>query len=109
MTSVNSPACLLARNQFYRNVESSAKMTPDYGLSECLTQPKQRVPGGHERLDDQRGAAGTVTAQLPLLWAEQSSRPAGEVKPEEQTSAEREHSSAWLYSTLYVLCTAVWT
>ncbi|KAK6308592.1 hypothetical protein J4Q44_G00218630 [Coregonus suidteri] len=46
MTSVNSPACLLARNQFYRNTRSpteSTRPTTVYSLSDWSTlAPKQR-------------------------------------------------------------------
>ncbi|KAG5838595.1 hypothetical protein ANANG_G00225280 [Anguilla anguilla] len=40
MTSINAPACLVARNQFYRNHGPSTSGKPAY--DHCATQPTQR-------------------------------------------------------------------
>lgn len=43
MTSVNSPACLLARNRFYRNVPPGPdQMKPAFGCKNPSVRHKQR-------------------------------------------------------------------
>ncbi|KAL7860051.1 hypothetical protein SRHO_G00151980 [Serrasalmus rhombeus] len=41
MSSVNSPACLLARNQFYRTISPTDKKKPGCSSSDNLKQPMQ--------------------------------------------------------------------
>ncbi|KAI1892835.1 hypothetical protein AGOR_G00137620 [Albula goreensis] len=41
MTSVNSPACLAARNQFYRNLSPSTQVKSVHSHSGCLKKQRQ--------------------------------------------------------------------
>ncbi|KAL1020634.1 hypothetical protein UPYG_G00002710 [Umbra pygmaea] len=66
MTSVNSPACLLARNHFYRNPNPVERRKPStvYNVSDWSTlQPKQKQVTVWVSMTTESGFPGRMTTE----------------------------------------------
>ncbi|KAK3519436.1 hypothetical protein QTP70_028675 [Hemibagrus guttatus] len=78
MSSVNSAACLLARNHFYQNVGPTNKIRPVYTFPGSLSQARRRQESVWKTASSHQGFSGQEPRRwvLSLVWKSPLSRPA---------------------------------
>ncbi|MCJ8741711.1 hypothetical protein PDJAM_G00073790 [Pangasius djambal] len=70
MSSVNSAACLLAKNHFYQNISPTNKIEPVYSFPGSVTQARQRQVTVWKTASSHQGLSGQEPRRwvLSLVW-----------------------------------------
>ncbi|MCI4387474.1 hypothetical protein PGIGA_G00074560 [Pangasianodon gigas] len=78
MSSVNSAACLLAKNHFYQNISPTNKIQPVYSFPGGLSQARQRQVTVWKTASSHQGLPGQEPRRwvLSLVWKRPLSNPA---------------------------------